>query len=173
MYAVEYTFADGTKLFMDGRCMVGCYQLHSSYAHGTKGSAIVSSWGDCGSPSRLFKGQNQKRSDIIWESKIPAGQTSPYENEWTDLVEAIRGDKPYNEVKSGVEASVVSNMGRKAAHTGREITFEEMLNCDQEYAPDVDKFTMNSSAPVQAGPDGKYPVPQPGIITKQEYWMGP
>ena len=23
-YSVEYTFADGAKLFMDGRCMAGC-----------------------------------------------------------------------------------------------------------------------------------------------------
>ena len=36
-------------------------------------------------------------------------------NEWTDLIDAIRNDKPYNEVKRGVEASVVSNMGRFAA----------------------------------------------------------
>ena len=171
VYSVEYTFADGAKLFMDGRCMVGCYQLHSCYAHGTKGSAIISSWGDCGPPSRIFKSQNQTRSEMTWESKTPAGENSPYDNEWNDLVDAIRNDKPYNEVKHGVEASVVSNMGRRAAHTGREITFEEMLNCDQEYAPDVDKFTMDSPPPVKAGPDGKYPAPQPGIITKQEYWM--
>ena len=32
------------------------------------------------------------------------------------LFDAIRNDKPYNEVKSGVEACVVCNMGRRAAH---------------------------------------------------------
>ena len=41
-YSVEYTFADGTKLFLDGRCMAGCHDEFASYAHGSKGSAIIS-----------------------------------------------------------------------------------------------------------------------------------
>ena len=60
-------------------------------------------------------------------------------------------------------------MGRRAAHTGRIVTFDEMLQCDQEYAPGVDKFNDDSPAPVQADADGRYPVPQPGIITQREY----
>lgn len=168
-YSVEYTFADDTKLMLEGRCMLGCHQTHGSFAHGVKGGAIVAT-GDCFGPSAIFKGlAAMSKSNRIWESKVPPDEASPYQNEWNDLVDAIRNNKPYNEVKRGVEASVVSNMGRRAAHTGREITYEEMLNCDQEYAPDVDKFTMDSPAPVQAGPDGKYPVPQPGITTQREY----
>src|SRR5205807_1851313 len=38
-YAVEYTFPDGTKLFMDGRTMENCHQEFASYAHGTTGCA--------------------------------------------------------------------------------------------------------------------------------------
>jgi len=30
-------------------------------------------------------------------------------------------------------------------------------------------LTMDSPPPVKAGPDGKYPVPQPGIVTDREY----
>ena len=77
-------------------------------------------------------------------------EKDPYQNEWNDLVDAIRDDKPYNEVKRGVEASLVSSMGRMAAHTGREITFDEMLNCEHDMAPDIEKFTMDSAAPLLA-----------------------
>jgi len=28
---------------------------------------------------------------------------------------------------------------------------------------------MTSDAPLKAGPNGRYPVPQPGIVTKREY----
>ena len=168
-YSVEYTFADGTKLFMDGRCMPGCYQSHSSYAHGSKGSAIVSKSGDFGPLTSIYKGQKPVRSEMLWESKTAPDQNNPYDNEWNDLVDAIRTDKPYNETKNGVEASVVSNMGRRAAHTGVEVTYEETLNDNLEYAPGVDKYTMDSPAPVQADANGKYPVPQPGIITQREY----
>ena len=38
-YSVEYTFADGTKLFFYGRCILGCYEQFASYVHGTKGLA--------------------------------------------------------------------------------------------------------------------------------------
>ena len=99
----------------------------------------------------------------------PSGSRNPYTNEWNDLLDAIRNDKPYNEVKRGVQASLASSMGRMAAHTAREITFEEMLNSEHEYASGVDKWTMDSPAPLQAGPDGKYPVPQPGLIVHREY----
>jgi len=168
-YSVEYIFADGARMLMDGRCMNGCNDIYSSYVHGSKGLAVASKSGDCGAPSSIFKGQNAQRSDMLWTSKVPADQADPYQNEWNDLMDAIRNDKPYNEAKRGVEASLVTSMGRMAAHTGQEISFEDMLNCEHEFAPEVDKFTMDSAAPLKADKDGKYPVPMPGITKKREY----
>src|SRR2546421_2130161 len=62
-YSVEYTFADGAKMYMDGRCINGCNDIYSSYAHGSKGSAIVAKHSDCWFPSVTFKGQNQQKSN--------------------------------------------------------------------------------------------------------------
>ncbi len=169
VYSVEYTFADGGKFIMDGRCMNGCTQIYSSYAHGTKGNAIVSSAYDCGLPSCTFKGLSPERSKLIWESKVPGDEQDPYLNEWNDLVDAIRNDKPYNEVERGVYASAVSSLGRKAAHTGQEITLEDFMKSDQEYAPGVDKLTMDSPAPVLADAKGMYPLPEPGRKGLSEY----
>lgn len=168
-YSVEYTFADGGKMYMDGRCINGCDDIYSSYAHGSKGMAIIAKHGDCGAPSSTFKGQNAQRSNMLWTSKVAPGEEDPYLNEWNDLMDAIRNDKPYNEAKRGIEASLVSNMGRMAAHTGQEITRDDILNCEHEFAPDVDKLTLNSPAPLVAGKDGKYPVPMPGITKQREY----
>jgi predicted dehydrogenase len=168
-YSVEYTFPDGSKMMMDGRCINGCNDIYSTYAHGSKGLAVVAKTGDCGGPSSTFKGQNMQRSNLLWTSKIPAGQEDPYLNEWNDLMDAIRNDKPYNEVERGVKASLVSSLGRMAAHTGQEVTYDEILNSDHEFAPEVDKLTMNSPAPLKAGSDGKYPVPMPGVTKQREY----
>jgi len=168
-YSVEYTFADGAKMYMDGRCVTGCADIYSSYAHGSKGMAIVAKNGDCGLPSSTHKGQNPLRSNVIWTSDVPPDERDPYTNEWNDLMAAIRNDKPYNEVKRGVEASLVTSMGRLAAHTGQEITFEQMLNSEHEYAPGADKFTMDSPPPVVADADGKYPVPAPGKVKDRDY----
>jgi hypothetical protein len=82
---------------------------------------------------------------------------------------AIRGNRPYNEVRRGAEASLVTAMGRMAAHTGRVVTFEEMLNHEHEFAPTVDRLTTASAAPLPLGTDGKYPQPHPGVNTRREY----
>ena len=168
-YSVEYTFPDGGKMYMDGRCINGCNDIYSSYAHGSKGLAVVSHSNDCDPPSRTFKGQNQARSNMIWESKISPAERNPYDNEWVDLWDAIRNNKPYNEVERGVKASLISSLGRMAAHTGQEVSYDDLLNSDHEFAPGVDKLTMDSPAPLVAGKDGKYPAPMPGINRKREY----
>jgi len=168
VYAVEYTFDDNSKFLLEGRCMTGCENIYSSYIHGTKGSAIASKNGDCGGPSSIYKAQAPKHSDMLWESKNDPSDRGPYQNEWDELIEAIRNDKPYNEVKRGAEASLVTSMGRMAAHTGREITFEGILNSQHEFAPALDKITADGPAPVTPV-DGKYPVPMPGIVTDREY----
>ena len=171
-YAVEYTYADGSKFNFDGRCMDGAAGFYASYLHGSKGFAVASGEGDYGNsrrPTGTYRSQNPSRETRIWEAKLPPDQQSPYQNEWNDLVEAIRGNKPYNEVKRGVEASLVTSMGRMAAHTGQEITFEQMLNCEHEMAPGLDKLTMDSPAPLVADAKGRYPVPQPGIVKNREY----
>jgi len=169
VYSVEYTYPDGTKMLFDGRCMTGCRDLYASYLHGTKGMAVASSSGDCGLPSRIFKSQRMRRSDLVWESNVPQDESNPYINEWRALLTAIVKDQPHNEVERGVMASVVTSMGRMAVHTGQEITLEEMLNHDHEMAPGLDQLTYDSPAPLQPGPDGRYPVPEPGRKRNREY----
>lgn len=168
-YSVEYTFADGARLFLDGRTMEGCYEEFASYAHGTEGVGVVSSGGHTPGRCRIYRGHNHniESSEPVWA--FPQPELNPYDLEWEDLIEAIQEDKPFNEAKRGAEASMVTSMGRMSAHTGRIITFDEILKCDHEFAPTVGEFTMNSPPPLQAGPDGKYPVPMPGIVTEREY----
>jgi predicted dehydrogenase len=177
VYAVEYTYPDGTKLFFDGRNMPGVHNEFASYIHGSKGSAVVSTSSHTPGRTRIYKGQKIPRIDgrqpipqdesLVWS--FPQPEISPYDWEWEDLIAAIREDKPYNEVKRGAEASMVASMGRMAAHTGQLITFDQMLNSEHEFAPDVDKLTLNGPAPLRLGADGRYPVPQPGINKTREY----
>ncbi len=64
---------------------------------------------------------------------------------------------------------VVTAMARRAVHTAQVMTYNEMLNSEEEFTPNLDKLTMDSPAPLLAGPDGKYPTPQPGILKNHEY----
>jgi predicted dehydrogenase len=169
-YDVEYTFADGAKLYLQGRNVKSCWQEFASYAHGSRGSAAISTNSHTPAHCTIHAGQDPSphhRSDIVWAFTQP--EPDPYQVEWEDLMTAIRADRPYNEVRRGTEASLVTAMGRMAAHTGQIITRDQMLNCEHEFAPNVDKLTMESSAPLQLGSDGKYPQPEPGRKGKREF----
>ncbi len=178
-YGVEYTFKDGTKAIYEGRNMTGCHQEFAAYAHGTKGSAVISSASHTPAKSRLYKDQNIAMNprgtpaNLLWA--FPTGdrganlEGNPYEIEWEVLINAIREDKPHNEVERGVAASNVTSMGRMAAHTGQVITYDQMLNSEFVMAANVKDLTLDSDSPLMPDADGKYPVPEPGIKKDREY----
>jgi predicted dehydrogenase len=166
-YSIEYTFDDGTKFFFDGRTMIGTRNDMSSIVHGTKGSGIVSTSGHFPGKCRTFKTQKQDKASTVWTAKQP--EANPYTMEWKDLLDAITHDEPYNEVPRAIEACLVANMGRMAAHTGQEITYQQIFDCPHVMAPGVADFTKDSPAPVTADKDGKYPVPTPGVTVEREY----
>jgi hypothetical protein len=166
-YSIEYTFGDGTKLLVTGRTIPGCHQEFASYAHGTKGSAVISSRAHTPAKSRIYSGHNFSKQDLTWA--FPGPEPNPYQLEWNDLIDAIRNDEAYNEVERGTKASLVTSMGRMAAHTGQLITYDEMLNHEHEFAPNLDKLTLAAAAPLPSGDSGKYPIPLPGINANREY----
>jgi predicted dehydrogenase len=166
-YSVEYTFADGAKLFLEGRTMNGCHNEFASYAHGSRGAAVISQSGHAPSRARIYRSQNLTNADdITW--RAPRDEPNPYRLEWAHLMDAIRNNRAYNEVQRGAEASLITAMGRLSAHTGTVVTRDQMYNHTQELGPTVDRLTFDSPAPVQLV-NGKYPIPQPGILTTREY----
>lgn len=166
-YSIEYTFADGTKAYLDGRTMSGCHNEFATYAHGTKGSAIVSTSGHIPAKSKIFSGHQMTKDNQVWG--FNGKEPNPYDLEWDDLLNAIRTNQTYNEVERGTMASLACVMGRMAAHTGKVVTLEQLMKHDHEFAPGVDKLTLSSDAPLQANKAGEYAVPMPGLVTKQEY----
>ena len=166
-YSIEYTFEDGAKLFVDGRTMPGCHSEFASYAHGTKGMAVISTSAHTPAKPRIYSGQKIDKANLQWSFSKP--EPNPYQVEWNDFIAAIRENTPYNEVERGAMASLVTSMGRMAAHTGQLITLDEIMNCKHEFAPDIDKLTMDSPSPLPADEEGKYPIPLPGLVKKQEY----
>ena len=167
-YSMEYTFDDGTKLFVNGRTIPGCYQEFASYAHGTKGLGVISSASHWPSRARIYKGHNEDDANLTWQFPQPE-KNNPYVDEWKHLIAAIRNDEKYNEVERGAMASIVTSMGRMAAHTGQEMTLEQMMNCEHEFAPDIESLTLESDSPLQADDEGKYPIPMPGLEKTREY----
>lgn len=159
-YTVEYTFADGATLLAFSRHMAGCWSTYADYAQGSKGSAVIMA--ALGDPKpRIYKSQNAVPDQLVWE--FGQGDPNPYHAEWQLLLDAIRQDKPHNEARRAGEAEVAALMGRIATHTGQYVTWDEVLKSDFQFVDDVDHMTFDTPAPIQAGPDGVYAAPQPGI----------
>lgn len=195
-YSTEFTFRDGTKFFMEGRNQTGCRMDHSTIVHGTKGMAVVSAAGHLPSkamivknhvpvrvreprPPQILKDKDGKvlpspppeklvlPPSVAWFAEQP--EPNPYDLEWQDFIDAIRNNKPYNELERGVKASLVTSMGRMAAHTGQIITYDQILNSTHEFAPNVDKLILGGEAPLKANAEGRYPIPMAGVNKDREY----
>ncbi len=157
--------------------MAGCHDQFASYAHGSKGAAVISTSSHSPARCRTYKGQKfsatartrgkagraqglPAEENQLWA--FPQPEPNPYDLEWEDLIRAIRKDEPYNEVERGIKSSVTTAMGRWAAHTGQKITWDEAMASRFQFCPNVDGLTATSPAPVQANAEGRYPAPVPG-----------
>jgi len=162
-YTVEYTFADGAKLFAFSRHIAGCWDTYADYAHGSKGSAVIMD--NLSQPKpRIYKSQNMVKDQVTWE--FGANDPNPYNVEWQLLLDAIRQDRPHNEARRAGEADVAALMGRIATHTGKMITWDQTIQSDFQFVEDIDGMTFDTEAPIHEGPDGLYPAPLPGITNE-------
>lgn len=159
-YSVEYTFPDGTRFFYMGNLMKNCVNKFGVFGTGSKGAFTISTRGHSPARCTIYKGQDTEKGDVLWTAKQP--EQSPYRLEWLHLVDAIVKDEPYNEVVRGAEASLATAMGRFAAHTGKAVTFDEMLTMPWDMTAGVERLKDDSPAPVARTADGGYPVPMPG-----------
>jgi len=155
-YAIEYTFPDGTKALVNSRSMTGCHNEFSTFVHGTKCAAQFS--GNVHQPTvQIYKDQRIDKNNIVWRPERE--MVRPHQAEWDVFLDAIRKDRPHNEVRRAAYANYASIMGRAAIHSGDIITWEQVVASDFKFCPDVEGFTMESPAPVQADSQGRYPVP--------------
>ena len=54
-------------------------------------------------------------------------------------------------------------IGRMAAESGREITWDQAIQSNLELAPGLDQYTMDSNPPVMPDAQGHYPIAMPGM----------
>jgi hypothetical protein len=59
------------------------------------------------------------------------------DQEHIDLVTAIRTNQPFNELENTAISTLVAIMGRISAYTGKEVSYEEMMNSDLKLGPKV------------------------------------
>lgn len=157
-YFAEYSFPDGTRLGAQGRHIANCYDFFGDIIHGTKGSAVLGE----GIPNpRLYKGHAQTSENLIWRYRGEPYDQYQYEHDL--FFDAIRNDKPYNEVERSAKSCFAAIMGRMACESGKEIKWDEALASNLELAPGLETIaSLDAQPPVKPAPDGRYPVELPG-----------
>lgn len=156
--AVEYRFPDGTRLFAQGRHMANCWGFFGDIIHGAKGSAVL---GEGISQPKIFKSHIQNQDNLIWEYKGP--RSNQYQVEHDRLADAIRKDLPYNETERCAYACMTGILGRMAAESGKEVTWQQAMDSKLVLAPGIEHYTMETEPPVKPDADGAYPVAKPGF----------
>ena len=92
-YSVEYTFADGTKLFLEGRNMAGLPQRVRQLRPRHQGLGDHLHRRRTRRPSAgSTRGRSSRSKDLVWA--FPQPEPNPYQLEWDHLIDAIRKDKP-------------------------------------------------------------------------------
>lgn len=158
-YAIEYTFADGTKAQVTGRYIPKCFNDFVTYVHGTKCAAQFS--GNIHAPtSQIYKDQRTTSDNVAW--KPPKERVNPWQAEWNVFLAAIRNNRPHNEARRAALSNLGAIMGRAAVHTGKLITWEQAMASKFQFCDHVAKLTADSPAPVRANAEGRYPAPVPG-----------
>lgn len=164
-FAVEYSFPDGTRMLAQGRHMAGCWGFFGDVVHGTKGSAVLGE--GIGDPHIYdvhvgCKDYTNRTKKPIWQHNGP--KPGGHQVEHDVLFEAIRQDRPHNETQRSAYAAMTGILGRMAAESGKEITWEEALASNVEQAPGLEQIeSLDAPAPVMPDEKGRYPVAVPGF----------
>jgi predicted dehydrogenase len=136
-FAIDFEYPSGARVLSMCRQIDGTASKVAEHFIGSKGSSNAA--------GRVL-GAN------AWTFASPEKPVSPYVQEHTDLIASIRAGTPLNELKQVAESTLTAILGREAAYTGKEITWEEMLNADQDLTPPRLAY----------GPMPVPPVPMPG-----------
>ncbi|MCC6484960.1 MAG: Gfo/Idh/MocA family oxidoreductase [Armatimonadetes bacterium] len=118
-FDIQFQYPGGQWVHSMSRQIDGCVNNVSEFVAGSKGVSDPNGWIQSG----------KKR----WEYKGPGN--NPYVQEHTDLVKSIRAGQPLNEAQSVAESVLTAIMGRMAAYTGQEVTWEQALNSKEDLMP--------------------------------------
>jgi predicted dehydrogenase len=142
-HCVEYTYANGTKMFSQCRHQPDTWNAVSEFAHGTAGYADISG-------AKIYK----PNGEMAWQ--YGRGGGNGHQEEHHDLFRELREGKVPNEGEYGAMSTMTAILGRMATYSGKVVKMEEALEKGKPLA-DFDKLTsFKDTPPVLPDSDGGY-----------------
>jgi len=162
-FAVDFAYQNGMHTMSMCRQVDGCANSVSEYVVGTEGSSNCRNtiYDLDGNPVWKYgevvpqAGQPPAKAEEEEEEEKP--KFNPYEQEQVDLVTAIRTNKPINETENVAKSTLMAIMGRTAAYTGTEVTWDQIMSSEERLGP-----TEYKMGPVAI----KAVIPVPGTAPK-------
>ncbi len=139
-HAVEFTYADGTKMFSQSRHHPGTWDQVTEFAHGTEGTRNVATGGG---------------------PELESG--NPYVQEHVALIKAILDDEYLNEGWHGAVSTMTGILGRMATYSGQRVLWDEAVAQGPDEHPE--QLAWDAKPRSLPGPDGFYPFPMPGLYS--------
>jgi len=136
-FSVDFVYEDGMHMHSMCRQFNGATNNVSEYIRGTKGYTKGNDGIYLYDGTAVFENENQWSNDEAVKAAIAEQYNSPYDQEHIDLVTAIRKGEQINEAENVATSTLTGIMGRISAYTGKETTWDEMMNSDLHYKPEV------------------------------------
>jgi len=141
-FEINYEWSDGTRAFMGCRQIPGCWNQNADYIIGSKGTA------------QIGVKPNRAAVEIVGETPWRYGGpgNNMYQTEHAELYASIRAGKPINDGIWMSTSTLMAIMGRMAAYTGQEITWDMALKSQERLVPDPLDWNMKLDLPKMAMP---------------------
>ncbi|MEQ1824868.1 MAG: Gfo/Idh/MocA family oxidoreductase [Pirellula sp.] len=144
-FSVTYEWASGEKLFANCRQQANCKGDISAYVTGSKGHAKL---------LERKGGKSIKTETGLWTFSGP--ENLHMQQEHDELFASIRSGKPINNGEYMANSTLLAIMGRMAAYTGQEVTWDMAMKSKEDLSPAKYDWNLSLSVP---------PVATPGITT--------
>jgi predicted dehydrogenase len=122
-FEVNYIYPNGVRAFLASRQIEGCYNENSDYLLGSEGTCTIGR-----SPVPKIEG----KTNWTWSGE----KYDMYQREHDVLFASIRKAQPVNDGKRMATSTLLAMMGRMAAYTGQQITWDQALNSQEKLFPD-------------------------------------
>ena len=124
-FEVNYLFPNGYRVFLANRQSTGCYNGTHDYVMGTEGHA--------GARRRASRASRRPTARSSGSSR--ARQYDMYQREHDVLFASIRSGKPKNDDLNLATSTLLAIMGRDAAYSGQQLTWDQALNSQVSLVP--------------------------------------
>lgn len=123
-FEANYLFPNGYRVFLANRQTTGTYNATHDYVMGTEGTLVL--------------GAGQPRIEtpdgkVKWQFEGEAYDM--YQREHDVLFASIRSGKPKNDDLNLATSTLLAIMGRDAAYSGQELTWDQVLNSQVSLVP--------------------------------------